>query len=152
VAQVVVLDHHKTAAEQLSADSNHPANLAVCVDMERSGAAIARDFFKPELTESLQDVFRWDLPCKLHQVDGAFHDYMAKSTGWPCQASSAPTSHKPLNSCLFVSCRWVEDADLWRWALVPQSRAFYVGSSNNTSTSTQLAHNPHTPATLLLLT
>jgi oligoribonuclease NrnB/cAMP/cGMP phosphodiesterase (DHH superfamily) len=59
VGQVIVLDHHKTAAEQLLADSNHPANLAVCVDMGRSGATISRDFFKPELPSSLQEVFRW---------------------------------------------------------------------------------------------
>jgi hypothetical protein len=26
-----------------------------------------------------------------------------------------------------ILCRWVEDADLWRWALVPQSRAFSAG-------------------------
>jgi oligoribonuclease NrnB/cAMP/cGMP phosphodiesterase (DHH superfamily) len=59
VSQVVVLDHHKTAAEQLSDVSTHPANLAVCLDMQRSGAAIARDFFGTQgMNSSLQQIYR----------------------------------------------------------------------------------------------
>ena len=45
---VVILDHHKTAAEELAAmdaAAPRPANLEVVMDMERSGATIARDYF-----------------------------------------------------------------------------------------------------------
>jgi oligoribonuclease NrnB/cAMP/cGMP phosphodiesterase (DHH superfamily) len=60
VSNVVVLDHHKTAAAQLADSSSHPPNLHVHLDMQRSGAAIARDFFSPPgMSEQLQHMFRW---------------------------------------------------------------------------------------------
>jgi hypothetical protein len=60
VSTVVVLDHHKTAAAQLADSSSHPQNLHVHLDMQRSGAAIARDFFSPPgMSEQLQHMFRW---------------------------------------------------------------------------------------------
>ncbi|KAF8057109.1 ccp1 [Scenedesmus sp. PABB004] len=71
VARVVVLDHHKTAAGQLADASARPANLAVHLDMARSGAAIAAEFFRPALTPDQQrmfsmvedaDLWRWALP------------------------------------------------------------------------------------------
>ena len=43
--RVVVLDHHKTAQESLSGRSDLPGNVCVHIDMERSGATLARDFF-----------------------------------------------------------------------------------------------------------
>jgi hypothetical protein len=46
---VVILDHHKTAAEHLSDPTTLPTNLHVTLDMGRSGAVIARDFFAPEV-------------------------------------------------------------------------------------------------------
>ncbi len=49
--RVVVLDHHKTAAEQLShAAVSATPNLDVTFDMERSGATIARDHFQPQVS------------------------------------------------------------------------------------------------------
>ncbi|KAF6255301.1 hypothetical protein COO60DRAFT_230915 [Scenedesmus sp. NREL 46B-D3] len=78
VGAVVVLDHHKTAAAQLADTSSHPPNLHVHLDMQRSGAAIARDFFSPPgMSEQLQhmfgmvedaDLWRWAL-----QDSKAFH-------------------------------------------------------------------------------
>lgn len=69
---VVVLDHHKTAAAQLADTASHPPNLHVHMDMGRSGATIARDFFAPPgMSEQLQHIFsmvedadlwRWALP------------------------------------------------------------------------------------------
>jgi hypothetical protein len=56
-----VLDHHKTAAQQLGASAGtHPPNLHVCLDMQRSGAAIARDFFGAAslASDSVQLMFR----------------------------------------------------------------------------------------------
>ena len=44
-SQVVVLDHHKTAQETLVGRDSLPENLSVHIDMERSGATIARDHF-----------------------------------------------------------------------------------------------------------
>ncbi len=47
-ASVVLLDHHKTAAEDVAAmdaAGARPANLDVQLDMARSGARIAFDFF-----------------------------------------------------------------------------------------------------------
>lgn len=56
---VVVLDHHKTAAAQLADTASHPPNLHVHMDMGRSGATIARDFFAPPgISEQLQHIFR----------------------------------------------------------------------------------------------
>ncbi len=47
--RVVVLDHHKTAMESLNTtESQHP-NLDAQIDMSRSGATIALDYFKPEV-------------------------------------------------------------------------------------------------------
>lgn len=47
--RVVVLDHHKTALEMLNTtESQHP-NLDAQIDMSRSGATIALDYFKPEV-------------------------------------------------------------------------------------------------------
>ena len=43
--RVVVLDHHKTAQETLVGRDDLPANLTIEIDMSRSGATIARDYF-----------------------------------------------------------------------------------------------------------
>lgn len=58
----MVLDHHRTAVQQLTAAANAPeglpANLHVLLDMQRSGAALARDYFRPHLSASLEELFR----------------------------------------------------------------------------------------------
>eukprot|EP00878_Enallax_costatus_P038257 GHUV01043442.1.p1 GENE.GHUV01043442.1~~GHUV01043442.1.p1 ORF type:complete len:165 (+),score=47.76 GHUV01043442.1:433-927(+) len=60
VQGVYVLDHHKTAAAQLADTSSHPPNLHVHIDMQRSGAMLARDWFNPAgVSSQLQQVFEW---------------------------------------------------------------------------------------------
>jgi uncharacterized protein len=46
--KVVVLDHHKTAEENLS-EFSHP-NVEVIFDMEKSGAQLALEYFNPQMT------------------------------------------------------------------------------------------------------
>lgn len=49
MSRVILLDHHKTAFEMFDApDSQHP-NLDVQLDINRSGATIALDYFKPQV-------------------------------------------------------------------------------------------------------
>ena len=51
--RVIVLDHHKTAVDMLgSAEAQHP-NLLLELDMSRSGATIALDWFQPKASSSL---------------------------------------------------------------------------------------------------
>ena len=58
-SRVTVLDHHKTAAENLAGAA--APNLEITLDMERSGATIARDHFAPPgLTHAQQARFQ---PC-----------------------------------------------------------------------------------------
>lgn len=68
--EVIVLDHHKTAMEDIGPAERRPANLKVTFDMERSGATIARDHFQPSLDESVDkmvrmvedgDLWRWKI-------------------------------------------------------------------------------------------
>ncbi|PIN19440.1 hypothetical protein CDL12_07881 [Handroanthus impetiginosus] len=49
VGRVVVLDHHKTAIEMLGSGMSTSGNLIKVIDMERSGATIAYDYFKEKL-------------------------------------------------------------------------------------------------------
>lgn len=50
--RVVILDHHKTAMEALGGRSFEGENVSKVIDMERSGATIAFDYFKHKLLES----------------------------------------------------------------------------------------------------
>lgn len=43
--EVIVLDHHKTAVEELEGCQPLPSNMQAHLDMHRSGATIARDYF-----------------------------------------------------------------------------------------------------------
>ena len=52
--EVVVLDHHKTAMEDLGPAEARPSNLRVTFDMGRSGASIARDHFAPRMTDAVR--------------------------------------------------------------------------------------------------
>ena len=56
--RVIVLDHHKTAAEHLGASTGAVPNLEVNLDMGRSGATIACNYFSPlGLTLEQQQLF-----------------------------------------------------------------------------------------------
>jgi hypothetical protein len=65
----VVIDHHKTAAAELTSDPQAlPSNLEVTFDMARSGAMLALDYFAPQgltaaqrrLYEFIQDADLWE--------------------------------------------------------------------------------------------
>lgn len=45
----MVLDHHKTALEMLGSGSSTNGNVTKVIDMDRSGATIAYDYFKEKL-------------------------------------------------------------------------------------------------------
>ncbi|CAA0818116.1 Unknown protein [Striga hermonthica] len=49
VGRIVVLDHHKTALETLGSGASDSGNVTKVIDMERSGATIAYDYFKEKL-------------------------------------------------------------------------------------------------------
>ncbi|KAL2243849.1 UNVERIFIED_CONTAM: hypothetical protein Sindi_0502900 [Sesamum indicum] len=49
VERVVVLDHHKTALEMLGSGMSTSGKVIKVIDMERSGATIAYDYFKEKL-------------------------------------------------------------------------------------------------------
>ena len=68
VSSVIVIDHHKTAESDLCHDSESlPKKLKVNFDMERSGAVLALEFFKPygvsqdqrRLFDLVQDADLW---------------------------------------------------------------------------------------------
>lgn len=48
--RVIVLDHHKTAVDMLSLSQSQHPNLDLQLDMNRSGATIALDYFKPQVS------------------------------------------------------------------------------------------------------
>ncbi|GKV05314.1 hypothetical protein SLEP1_g17342 [Rubroshorea leprosula] len=62
VGRVVVLDHHKTAVEMLDADASIGENVTKVLDMERSGATIAYDYFIEKLVSggSKSDLSRFE--------------------------------------------------------------------------------------------
>lgn len=95
--RVVVLDHHKTALETLPPMGTGPANLHVELDMTRSGATIAYDYFlqKLQAQSSPRNLVEGD---KITRVETLF--------------------------------KYIEDADLWTWAL-PDSKAFSSGLSDS---------------------
>ncbi|XP_057532543.1 uncharacterized protein LOC130810482 [Amaranthus tricolor] len=51
VEKVIILDHHKTALETLGEETLLSENVIKVIDMERSGATIAYDYFKHKLCE-----------------------------------------------------------------------------------------------------
>lgn len=67
-ARVVVLDHHITAVEELAGLDEEFDNLELLLDMDRSGAMIAWEYFHtdpvPKLIACVQDrdMWRWDIP------------------------------------------------------------------------------------------
>ncbi|KAK4394913.1 hypothetical protein Sango_1645600 [Sesamum angolense] len=65
VERVVVLDHHKTALEMLGSGMSTSGNVIKVIDMERSGATIAYDYFKEKL-------FGGDINSRKNGVIGEF--------------------------------------------------------------------------------
>ncbi|XP_020260865.1 uncharacterized protein LOC109837157 isoform X1 [Asparagus officinalis] len=103
VESVTILDHHKTAFEALSGNSSIGSNVTKIIDMKRSGATIAYDYFREKLFGKT-DVSR-----------------VGDSAG--IGVNFVPDSDLERVNRLF---KFIEDADLWRWAL-PLSKAFNSG-------------------------
>lgn len=94
---MIILDHHKTALKMLDDGEFSCENVTKVIDMERSGATIAYDFFKEKI--------------------------LALENG---NNLSGPEmgSHKFEGSRKLFE--YIEDADLWRWHL-HSSKAFSSG-------------------------
>ncbi|KAL2533074.1 hypothetical protein Adt_06425 [Abeliophyllum distichum] len=97
VEQIVVLDHHKTALEMLGSGTSINGNVIKVIDMKRSGATIAYDYFKEKL---------------LHG------DVSRNKDGYQKGLQEFDRLRR-----LF---EYIEDGDLWRWHL-PNSKAFSSG-------------------------
>jgi oligoribonuclease NrnB/cAMP/cGMP phosphodiesterase (DHH superfamily) len=104
-SRVTILDHHKTALETLCGNTTLSENVFKVIDMQRSGATIAFDFFRNKLL-----------------TEG--------STLWSnkCDKDTAELKYLPDNKAEMVHklFRFIEDGDLWRWKL-PNSKAFSSG-------------------------
>ncbi|KVI07732.1 hypothetical protein Ccrd_013921 [Cynara cardunculus var. scolymus] len=97
VDRVILLDHHKTALEMLVDGEFADENVTTVIDMGRSGATIAYDFFKEKILarENGNNLSGYDLG--IHELERSRR--------------------------LF---EYIEDADLWRWRL-HNSKAFSSG-------------------------
>lgn len=102
--RVIVLDHHKTAQDMLNTtESQHP-NLDAQIDMSRSGATIALDYFQPAVRlEALGFAMQFIRLCslRLRKIVQITQDQRR----------------------IF---EYIEDADLWKFNL-PDSKAFHAG-------------------------
>uniref|UniRef100_A0A2P2IKV3 Uncharacterized protein LOC105142034 n=1 Tax=Rhizophora mucronata TaxID=61149 RepID=A0A2P2IKV3_RHIMU len=102
VDRVVVLDHHKTAMEMLGGGGNGRIAVAgkVCkvIDIDRSGATIAYDYFKEKLSAFTSN------SNNSHSVSGLISEFERV---------------RPI-------FKYIEDGDLWRWRL-ENSKAFSSG-------------------------
>lgn len=87
VEKVIILDHHKTALETLSDETQLSENIVKVIDMGRSGATIAYDYFKQKLIEG--------------NLEGN-HDY-----------ESVLAEFQRMRKLY----EYIEDADLWKWTL-----------------------------------
>ncbi|XP_022923825.1 uncharacterized protein LOC111431421 isoform X3 [Cucurbita moschata] len=99
VNRVIILDHHKTALEKLSDESSFGENVTKVIDIQRSGATIAFDYFKQKL---IQDAYgNFDVGSSNYKVLNEF-ERMRR---------------------LY---EYIEDGDLWKWSL-PNSKALSSG-------------------------
>lgn len=94
---VVILDHHKTARELLGGGTSVTENVSKVIDMDRSGATIAYDYFKEKLITGNNNNGADNNALKIGEFDRVRR--------------------------LF---EYIEDRDLWRWKL-PDSKAFSSG-------------------------
>ncbi|MQL87108.1 hypothetical protein Taro_019641 [Colocasia esculenta] len=103
---VTILDHHKTALEMFSKSDQHGGNVMRILDMERSGATIAYDFFRDKYLQGSHSLGH-DVP------EGVL---------WP----PSKLVHEDAVERVNWLYKFIEDGDIWRWA-IPESKAFYSG-------------------------
>jgi len=149
-AQVTVLDHHLTAILQFNGATNLPSNLRLELDVQRSGATIALDYFSIRLAREKASGHR-SLGVKL----GMSNDQSAVCKGPPakkrrrgidtqlakkeekveaCETSGATgygafLGEDAAGSRLLRFFRFIEDSDLYRFWL-SGSREFQAGFAN----------------------
>uniref|UniRef100_A0A3B6QGC4 DHHA1 domain-containing protein n=1 Tax=Triticum aestivum TaxID=4565 RepID=A0A3B6QGC4_WHEAT len=105
VQSVTILDHHKTAMESLCGSATLGENVNKVIDMQRSGATIAFDYFRNKLlTEA------------------------STSRNHGSGNSVTEMKYLPENKLEMVHklFKFIEDGDLWRWT-IPNSKAFSSG-------------------------
>lgn len=101
--KVIVLDHHKTAHEALS--TKFFDNLIKNLDMKKSGATIAFDYFTHKLQSDLNFTSKSNVSSRSESLTLV-------------DQSSLPRIRRIFD--------YIEDADLWKWNL-PDSNAFSCG-------------------------
>ncbi|KAI4347341.1 hypothetical protein L6164_008159 [Bauhinia variegata] len=101
VSRVVILDHHKTALENLGTETSVGENVFKVIDMEKSGATIAFDYFKDKLMNPDTIYGRAGVNINYGLVLNEFERV------------------RPL-------FQYIEDGDIWRWKL-QSSKAFSSG-------------------------
>jgi oligoribonuclease NrnB/cAMP/cGMP phosphodiesterase (DHH superfamily) len=69
---VTILDHHKTALEALLDDAGTAKNVTKIIDMNRSGATIAFDFFRDKLLSTGTSEIKLVPDNKLEKVEKLF--------------------------------------------------------------------------------
>ncbi|KAJ3706855.1 hypothetical protein LUZ61_010560 [Rhynchospora tenuis] len=72
IDRVTILDHHKTALEALSDDAATGKNVTKIIDMNRSGATIAFDFFRDKLSSAATSDIKLVPDSKLDKVERLF--------------------------------------------------------------------------------
>ena len=134
-ARVVVLDHHKTAAaELLDPELSQLPALEVQFDMGRSGATIRWGDRPSGMCECVPSKGCMRLHTRVLQGEweGLYPPPRtptrtpSPSTRLACLCSYDYFQPKGLTHEQRMLFRYIEDADLWRWAL-PDSRAFTAG-------------------------
>lgn len=95
--KVLVLDHHKTAAEALCNWEDQPENLEIVFDMERSGCGITWDYFA----------------CLTNELRPVFLNYIEDRDLWKFKLEES----KAVNALIAVSAHTFEAYDCLRWAL-----------------------------------
>uniref|UniRef100_A0A0A9DZ58 DHHA1 domain-containing protein n=1 Tax=Arundo donax TaxID=35708 RepID=A0A0A9DZ58_ARUDO len=105
VESVTILDHHKTALESLCGNATLGQNVIKVIDMQRSGATIAFDFFRNKLLTEASTL----------GSNGSGKDV--------AEVKYVPDNKMEMVHKLF---KYIEDGDLWRWK-IPNSKAFSSG-------------------------
>ncbi|PNT69245.1 hypothetical protein BRADI_3g51940v3 [Brachypodium distachyon] len=105
VESVTILDHHKTAMESLCGSAALGQNVNKVIDMQRSGATIAFDFFRNKLLTEASNL-------RNHGSGNA-----------ATEVKYLPDNNHEMVQKLF---KFIEDGDLWRWT-IPNSKAFSSG-------------------------
>ncbi|KAL6911744.1 hypothetical protein ACP4OV_000549 [Aristida adscensionis] len=105
VERVTILDHHKTAFKSLCGNATLGQNVTKVIDMQRSGATIAFDFFRNKLLEEASNL----------ESNGSGKNV--------AQIKYVPDNKVETVNKLF---KFIEDGDLWRWK-IPNSKAFSSG-------------------------